>query len=81
MNEREGRQLEYKEKLNSYNNLLKTVIAFSNDIGGKIVIGVADKTLATVGLSEDYLEKYLEEIPRAIFDAITSYSIPQSQSQ
>jgi len=44
MDKREGRQLEYKENLHTYRGLLKTVIAFSNDIGGKIIVGIKDKT-------------------------------------
>jgi len=30
-----------------------------------------------IGLTEDQLEKYMEEIPRSIFDAITPYCMPQ----
>lgn len=77
MDEREGRQLEYKKEFSSYTSLYKAIVAFSNDIGGKIIVGVEDKTLLTLGLDEEQIEKYLEEIPRAIFDAISPYCMPQ----
>ncbi len=81
MYKREGRQLECKVTLTSYTGLLKTVVAFSNDIGGIIVIGLEDKTLKPVGISEDLLEKYMEEIPRAIYDAVTPYCMPQLRTR
>ncbi len=68
---REGRQLEFKETLESYSNLIKTVVAFSNDIGGKILIRIENKTNEVIGLSEAEIDIYLERIPQAIFDAIT----------
>ena len=77
MKEREGRQIEYKELLSSYSGILKTIVAFSNDIGGKIYVGIEDKTMIPKGLTDEQVEKYLEEIPRAIYDAITPYCMPQ----
>jgi len=77
MKQREGRQVEYKEQLSSYSGILKTIVAFSNDIGGKIYVGIEDKSLIPKGLTEEQVEKYLEEIPRAIYDAITPYCMPQ----
>ena len=40
----EGKTLEFKRDLSSPRNLLKTLVAFANTAGGRIVIGVADKT-------------------------------------
>ena len=45
----EGRRLELKEQLPSGSNLVKTVIAFSNDAGGEIYLGVKDETREYVG--------------------------------
>ncbi len=69
--DREGRQLEFKESLESYSGLIKTVLAFLNDIGGRIIIGVEDKSQEIVGLSETEIERHLERIPQAVFDAVT----------
>jgi predicted HTH transcriptional regulator len=68
--EREGRQLELKRELHNFDGLLRTTTAFLNDIGGLIVIGVADESRAVIGLSESDVERYLERIPQAICDAI-----------
>ncbi|HLE10841.1 MAG: hypothetical protein A2504_11850 [Bdellovibrionales bacterium RIFOXYD12_FULL_39_22] len=67
----EGRCLEFKEKLTTYQQLYKTVVAFANDVGGKIIIGVQDKDRKIIGVNEHDLDRYLEEIPRAIYEAIT----------
>ena len=37
-----GKQLEFKRDLSSPRNLLKTLVAFANSAGGKLVIGVND---------------------------------------
>ena len=43
----EGKTLEFKENADSLGKIIKTVIAFSNTSGGKLIIGVADKTCHT----------------------------------
>jgi hypothetical protein len=40
----ESKTLEFKRDMSSPRNLLKTLVAFANTAGGRIVIGVADKT-------------------------------------
>jgi len=45
----EGRRLELKEQLPFGSNLAKTVIAFSNDAGGEIYLGVKDEPREYVG--------------------------------
>jgi len=78
---REGRQLEYKEQLSDYRSLCKTIVAFSNDIGGDILVGVRDGDRVPIGLSEDQVEQYLEDIPKAVFDAISPYCVPDLTTQ
>ena len=48
----ENKTLELKEKLPSGESIAKTVVAFSNSGGGKLVIGVKDN-LEMIGLEED----------------------------
>jgi ATP-dependent DNA helicase RecG len=74
--DREGRQLEYKVSFGNMKSIYRSIVAFSNDIGGKIVVGVEDKSLAVVGLSEQDIDFGLEEMPKAIFDAISPVCIP-----
>ncbi|MFO1228803.1 MAG: ATP-binding protein [Alicycliphilus sp.] len=38
----EGKTLEFKRDLSSPQNLLKTLVAFANSAGGRLVIGVDD---------------------------------------
>jgi len=38
----EGKQLEFKRDLSSTRNLLKTLVAFANCAGGRLVVGVDD---------------------------------------
>jgi ATP-dependent DNA helicase RecG len=45
----EGRRLELKEQLPFGSNLAKTVIAFSNDAGGEMYLGVKDEPREYVG--------------------------------
>ncbi len=74
--EKEGRQREYKDFLNSYGKLHQTVVAFSNDIGGDIIIGVSDSG-KVVGLTEGLVDKYLEELARSIYDAVSPACLPK----
>lgn len=53
----EGKHLEFKESMPTSSNLIKTVVAFSNTGGGKILVGVNNEGIV-VGLEEglDILE-------------------------
>lgn len=66
----EGRQLEFKRELSSFDSLLRTTTAFLNDIGGSIIVGVEDGSRTVIGVADNVVESYLERIPQAIFDAI-----------
>ena len=48
---------------------MKTVVAFANGNGGKIVFGIDDKTLEIVGMDEDNIFKTLDAITNAISDS------------
>ncbi len=45
----EGKTLEFKQDLSSPRNILKTLVAFANTAGGKIIIGVTDKARKPTG--------------------------------
>lgn len=68
--EREGRQLEFKEQVDSLSTLFPSIIAFSNDIGGRILIGIRDRNREIIGLSDEQIDILLERTPQAIADAI-----------
>ena len=48
---------------------MKTVVAFANGRGGKIVFGIDDKTLDIVGMDVDNIYKTMDAITNAISDA------------
>ncbi len=73
---RENRQLELKKDIANYRALNKELVAFLNDIGGEVIIGIDDKG-GVIGLSETRIEQLLEEIPQAIFDGISPYCRPE----
>ena len=68
--EKEGRQLEFKEQVDSLSTLFPSIIAFSNDIGGRVLIGIRDRNRAVIGLSDEQIDILLERTPQAIADAI-----------
>lgn len=66
----ESKNVEYKvtvpEKSEKY---MKTVVAFANGRGGKIVFGIDDKTLDIVGMDVDSIYKTIDAITNAISDS------------
>jgi len=64
----EGRRLEFKATLPERSDLAKTVIAFANDAGGELYIGVKNDTREITGLPEEELFATEEQISNIIFD-------------
>ncbi len=66
----ESKSVEYKvtvpEKSEKY---MKTVVAFANGRGGKIVFGIDDKTLDIVGMDTENIYKTMDAITNAIADS------------
>ena len=59
----ESATLEFKEQLPSNSEkYTKTVVAFANSQGGKIVVGVNDKTREIVGVESSSLFKLMDTI-------------------
>jgi ATP-dependent DNA helicase RecG len=51
----EGKTLEFKETLPSGESLARTAVAFSNMAGGKIIIGIEDRSSKLTGISENLI--------------------------
>ena len=64
----EGRKLEFKETLPLKNDLCKTVVAFANDAGGEIFIGIKNEPRKIIGISEEKLISMEEKISNIIHD-------------
>lgn len=66
----ESKNIEYKvtvpDKSEKY---MKTVVAFANGRGGKLVFGIDDKTLDIVGMDTDHIYETIDAITNAISDA------------
>ena len=73
----EGRRLEFKAELPEHSDLAKTVVAFANDAGGELFIGISDDPRAIVGLDEDKLVMMEEKIANTIFDRCYPAILPE----
>ena len=69
----EGKTLEFKRDLSSPRNVLKTLVAFANSAGGRLVIGVDDDRQVT-GVAEPLDEE--ERICNLIADSIAPRLLP-----
>ena len=66
----ESKNIEYKVAVHKKSEkYMKTVVAFANGNGGKIVFGIDDKTLEIVGMDEDNIFKTMDAITNAISDS------------
>ena len=68
--------LEFKRELPKNDQILKTIIGFCNQNGGKLVIGVSDNG-EIEGVSIQELEYVLNSLEKAIFDATYPPIIPR----
>ena len=73
----EGRRLEFKAQLPDNSDLAKTVVAFANDAGGDIFIGISDNPREVVGLNEDTLMDTEEKVSNIIFDRCYPAILPE----
>ncbi|MCD8020957.1 MAG: putative DNA binding domain-containing protein [Clostridiales bacterium] len=73
----ESKNIEFKvsrpEKSIKY---MKTVVAFANGKGGRLVFGIDDKTKEVVGIPEDSIFKEMDAIASAISDSCEPIIIP-----
>ncbi len=69
--DRESKSLEFKSRLPNFHNLVKTCVAFANGVGGKIIIGIEDKSRGIIGVSEELRNRIYDEFPNSLYDATT----------
>ncbi len=74
LQKQESSTLEFKENVRSDDKILATIIAFANSSGGKIIIGVNDKTHYVVGV--DVPHKVCEILASKIHDSIEPRILP-----
>jgi predicted HTH transcriptional regulator len=73
----ESRRLEFKEEFPKGDQIAKTVIAFANGAGGKIVFGVRNKPRQIIGISNDELFLLEEQISNHIADLCAPIIVPE----
>ncbi len=73
----ESKNVEFKENLPEKSiKYMKSVVAFANGTGGKIIFGIADKTREIVGFSKEGVFKTMDAIANAVSDSCEPAIIP-----
>jgi predicted HTH transcriptional regulator len=72
----EGRRLEFKQELPAVADLAKTIVAFANDAGGDLYIGIRNNPRTLLGIPEANLIKVEEEVASLIHDHCTPIIVP-----
>lgn len=70
----ESKTLEFKRDLSSHEGILRTLVAFANTSGGKLVIGVEDKTKKVLGIDKPLDTE--ERLTNIISDSISPKLVP-----
>ena len=74
----ESKNIEYKITLpDKSEKYMKTVIAFANTQGGKLIIGIDDKTHEVVGVNDECLFETMDSIANAVSDSCKPQIIPE----
>ncbi len=73
----ESRRLEFKEDFPKGDQVARTVIAFANGAGGKIVFGIRNKPRQIVGISNDELFSLEEQVSNHIADLCAPIIVPE----
>lgn len=72
----EGLYIEYKEEVPNPQTLSKTMVSFSNTKGGRIIIGVEDKSYKIVGIKSNFdIEEYVMNVASNNCDPIITPAV------
>ncbi len=78
----ESRNVEFKETLpEKSSKYMKTVVAFANGTGGKIIFGIADKTREVTGFDKEEVFRKMDDIANAVSDCCAPAIIPDITAQ
>ena len=78
----ESKNVEFKESLPEKSiKYMKSVVAFANGTGGKIIFGIADKTREVVGFSKEDVFEKMDVIANAVSDSCEPAIIPDISLQ
>ena len=74
--EKESHTLEFKSSLPKSDQIIKTVIGFCNQAGGRLILGVSDDG-KIIGIEEEDAMKWMEWLEYSIYQATTPPIIPK----
>lgn len=78
----ESKSIEYKVTLpDKSEKYMKTIVAFANTQGGKLIVGVDDKTHEIVGVENEILIQLMDGIANAVSDSCMPQIIPDIEPQ
>ena len=78
----ESKNVEFKENLPEKSiKYMKSVVAFANGTGGKIIFGITDKTREVVGFDKEDVFKKMDAIANAVSDSCEPAIIPDISLQ
>ena len=73
----ESKNVEFKEELPEKSiKYMKSVVAFANGIGGKIIFGIVDKTREVIGFNKEEVFRKMDAIANAVSDSCEPAIIP-----
>lgn len=78
--ESESALMEFKREVPKNDQIIKTIIGFCNQKGGRLILGIADDR-TIVGLSEDQINNLLESLDHSIYEACYPPIIPLVSTQ
>jgi len=78
----ESKNVEFKVSLPKDSaKYIKTIIAFANTQGGRLVVGVDDKTRSVTGVDDDSAFQIMDSIANAVADSCTPQIVPNIELQ
>lgn len=78
----ESKSIEYKVTLpDKSEKYMKTIVAFANTQGGKLIVGVDDKKHEIVGVENEILFQLMDGIANAVSDSCMPQIIPDIEPQ
>ena len=78
--EPESSMLEFKSELPKNHQVVKTIIAFCNSFGGRLVIGIEDNGVV-IGVPEDGIQATIDSLQESIYRSCTPTILPSIYSQ
>jgi ATP-dependent DNA helicase RecG len=72
----ESSRIEFKKELPKNEQILKTLIGFCNQFGGKLIIGVDDSG-KILGISEEVQRKAMEYLEKSVYESCAPPILPQ----